>query len=69
MSKKLYFTGKFIKRCETKDECEECTICFEFMTKNTVVGKLSCGHYFHFHCVDRWIRLTPSCPVCRKKMC
>ena len=37
-----------------------CRICFEKCS-----NKIACGHYFHKKCIARWMRDTPSCPVCR----
>ncbi len=39
---------------------EICSICLDlnpyFMTE--------CGHYFHEHCIDQWLRKKNSCPNC-----
>uniref|UniRef100_A0A0G4HAW1 RING-type E3 ubiquitin transferase n=1 Tax=Chromera velia CCMP2878 TaxID=1169474 RepID=A0A0G4HAW1_9ALVE len=29
---------------------------------------LSCGHVFHSGCVQRWIRTSPCCPLCKTKV-
>eukprot|EP00984_Skeletonema_dohrnii_P021223 scaffold10540_cov84-Skeletonema_dohrnii-CCMP3373.AAC.2 len=38
----------------------ECVICFEPMIDG--VGMTSCGHHFHFRCIEKWRR---NCPICR----
>ena len=30
-----------------------------------VVGE--CGHIFHKHCIEMWLKNHDSCPFCRKK--
>lgn len=31
-----------------------------------LVKALSCGHYFHTHCLDAWFRKVNTCPCCRE---
>ena len=26
-----------------------------------------CNHAFHFHCISRWIKQRPVCPLCQKE--
>ena len=28
---------------------------------------LACGHSFHDHCVEQWLKKSATCPVCRKE--
>ena len=41
-----------------------CTICLEKLTEDSV-SALSCGHAFHYKCIDSWFDISPSCPLCR----
>ncbi|KAH7824310.1 putative RING-box protein 1A [Monocercomonoides exilis] len=25
-----------------------------------------CNHAFHFHCLSRWLKTRPACPICNK---
>ncbi|KAL9670378.1 hypothetical protein QQ045_007929 [Rhodiola kirilowii] len=44
-----------------------CTICLEEFKDGENGRKLgSCGHYFHTGCIDAWLTLRASCPVCRQ---
>ncbi|KAK8588775.1 hypothetical protein V6N13_087670 [Hibiscus sabdariffa] len=46
------------------DTC--CSICLADYKGNDSVRLLpGCGHLFHFKCVDHWLRLHATCPVCR----
>lgn len=55
-----------------EDGC--CSICFHELnheTPETCVNKpkrLLCSHdnKFHDDCIDKWIKKTPNCPICRK---
>ncbi|KAH6815451.1 RING/U-box superfamily protein [Perilla frutescens var. frutescens] len=43
-----------------------CLICLsEYMPKETLRSIPQCQHCFHAECIDEWLRLNPSCPVCR----
>lgn len=42
-----------------------CSICLEVFTLGVEVSVLSCRHFFHFDCIQRWICESNSCPICR----
>ncbi|KAL5709056.1 RING-type E3 ubiquitin transferase [Ranunculus cassubicifolius] len=43
-----------------------CSICLSDYNNNDILRRLpDCGHLFHLKCVDPWLRLHPTCPVCR----
>ena len=52
--------GKF------KNLREECPICTEVFQKGDLVRLLPCNktHYFHQHCLDRWLIRKDKCPLC-----
>lgn len=47
---------------------EHCAICRVAFTAGEIVTNLKCLHNFHFHCIRRWLRITRSCPNCRKEI-
>ncbi|KAG8390406.1 hypothetical protein BUALT_Bualt01G0080000 [Buddleja alternifolia] len=50
----------------SKPENNTCSICLsEYMSKETLRSILECQHCFHAECIDEWLRLNPSCSVCR----
>ncbi|KAI8886034.1 hypothetical protein K501DRAFT_331475 [Backusella circina FSU 941] len=42
----------------------ECSICQEIFSKEKLYV-LPCRHVYHSECIDQWIRLKPTCPICR----
>ena len=44
-----------------------CSICCVDYLKEDLCVKLPCTHCFHSKCIDRWIFVEKSCPLCRKK--
>ncbi|KAK4262898.1 hypothetical protein QN277_028393 [Acacia crassicarpa] len=43
-----------------------CSICLsEYEPKETLRTIPDCNHYFHAHCIDEWLRMNATCPVCR----
>ncbi|KAJ6914523.1 RING-H2 finger protein ATL70 [Populus alba x Populus x berolinensis] len=59
----LYSEAKLHKTGSTATCCSICLADY----KNTDKLRLlpDCGHLFHLRCVDPWLRLHPTCPVCR----
>ena len=44
-----------------------CSVCLADYDESDVLRVLpDCGHVFHLKCVDSWLRIHPTCPVCRK---
>jgi SNF2 family DNA or RNA helicase len=53
-------------KIEKGDKLEDdCPICFDKQHENTI-HKLKCGHSFHTECVNEWLKINASCPMCRK---
>ncbi|GLT84622.1 hypothetical protein SLE2022_028430 [Rubroshorea leprosula] len=43
-----------------------CSICLcEYRDLEMLRMMPECGHYFHVSCIDAWLKLNGSCPVCR----
>ncbi|CAI9092536.1 OLC1v1027797C1 [Oldenlandia corymbosa var. corymbosa] len=44
-----------------------CSICLgEYKPKESLRTIPACKHCFHSNCIDEWLRLNATCPVCRK---
>ena len=28
----------------------------------------TCNHYFHVHCIDKWLSANVTCPLCREEI-
>uniref|UniRef100_A0A803MNE4 RING-type E3 ubiquitin transferase n=1 Tax=Chenopodium quinoa TaxID=63459 RepID=A0A803MNE4_CHEQI len=46
-------------------EEKECVICLEECKVGDLVKEMPCKHRFHGGCIDKWLNLHGSCPVCR----
>ncbi|XP_073135722.1 putative RING-H2 finger protein ATL21A isoform X2 [Henckelia pumila] len=43
-----------------------CPICLsEYQPKDTLRSIPECNHYFHVGCIDEWLKLNGTCPLCR----
>ncbi|OMP02940.1 Zinc finger, RING-type [Corchorus olitorius] len=43
-----------------------CSICLsEYKAKETIRTITDCDHYFHSNCIDEWLKVNATCPVCR----
>lgn len=43
---------------------EECSICLGDL-KNKIITLPLCGHSFHKPCINKWLNVTPMCPLCK----
>lgn len=56
--------GENLELPEPKDKT--CSICLgEYKPKATLRTIPACNHYFYASCVDEWLRLNATCPLCR----
>lgn len=46
----------------------ECVICLEEWVKGGIVKEMPCKHKFHGRCIEKWLGMHGSCPVCRFAM-
>lgn len=43
-----------------------CSICLADYKDSDMLRLLpECGHLFHLDCIDPWLKLHPTCPICR----
>jgi Ring finger domain len=57
-----------ITRYQRKLSCgtSECTICITELEDGDMVRTLpKCNHVFHRDCIDRWLYISGTCPICR----
>ncbi|KAI9346482.1 hypothetical protein BDR26DRAFT_855658 [Obelidium mucronatum] len=47
------------------DDESACVICLTNYEDGDGIKKLSCQHHFHVECVDEWLRLNKTCPLCK----
>ncbi|KAF5197399.1 Ring-h2 finger protein [Thalictrum thalictroides] len=61
---KILYSQAKLQNKDTSASC--CSICLaDYKGKDMLRLLPDCGHLFHLKCVDPWLRLHPTCPVCR----
>lgn len=59
----LYSEAK-LQKADSTGTC--CSICLgDYRSKDMLRELPDCGHVFHLKCIDPWLRLHPTCPLCR----
>lgn len=46
-------------------EDAECCICLCAYDDGVELRELHCGHHFHLSCVDKWLYINSTCPLCK----
>lgn len=60
------FTIMFVfKPCHKNKDNPNCVVCFSNFKVGEQVRRLPCAHLFHRMCIDRWLRNSQCCPLCR----
>ncbi|XP_072289655.1 RING finger protein 215-like isoform X2 [Eucyclogobius newberryi] len=52
-------------RCEVV-EAGPCAVCLEHFNNHQCLRVLPCGHEYHRDCVDPWLLLRHTCPLCKR---
>ncbi|KAJ4753422.1 E3 ubiquitin-protein ligase [Rhynchospora pubera] len=63
---------KVVNKEEEENGEAECVVCleklFEKEKEEVAVKEMPCGHRYHGECVEKWLHMHGSCPMCRYKM-
>ncbi|KAJ3692721.1 hypothetical protein LUZ60_011816 [Juncus effusus] len=46
-------------------ENAECCICLSHYEEGAELRELPCAHHFHASCIDKWLRINATCPLCK----
>ncbi|CAM8956046.1 unnamed protein product [Rhodiola kirilowii] len=66
-------SGGIMTECNTdtptehilSEEDAECCICLSSYEDGVELRELPCGHHFHCTCVDKWLLINATCPLCK----
>jgi len=47
----------------------DCSICLEVVPRSGFVSQLKCCiHWFHDQCIQNWMEVDKTCPICRREI-
>lgn len=47
---------------------QECCVCLCEYEDGTELRELWCRHHFHEACIDKWLRINATCPLCKSNI-
>ena len=50
---------------EEQEEEKQCSICYTDLNLNNIVNT-QCSHKYCWECFFKWIKINPTCPLCRE---
>ncbi|KAG5621595.1 hypothetical protein H5410_006813 [Solanum commersonii] len=59
---------KAIPMVKVLGEGIDCSICLSNFEIGEEAKEMHCKHHFHSICIDKWLGINGSCPICRYKM-
>ena len=67
--KKFPMTEEFCKKNEKGDkESPSCSVCIAEIALGQETVLIPCGHMFHDSCINKWLDMHNTCPVCRYEL-
>nr|XP_034904407.1 E3 ubiquitin-protein ligase At1g63170-like isoform X5 [Populus alba] len=65
--------GGMMTECDTDTPIElavshedaECCICLSAYENGSELRELPCNHHFHCMCIDKWLCINATCPLCK----
>ncbi|CAG9465800.1 unnamed protein product [Pedinophyceae sp. YPF-701] len=60
--------GDDVPVAESVQEGDKCIICTDEYEVDQQVIKMPCQHVFHEDCLDKWLNINNTCPVCRHEL-
>ncbi|KAK9017874.1 hypothetical protein V6N11_000875 [Hibiscus sabdariffa] len=59
---------EMLKRVEVEAGDETCVICLNELEVGFEASRMPCSHGFHGDCIQKWLRQSHYCPICRFEM-
>ncbi|KAH8739434.1 ring finger [Cryptosporidium ryanae] len=48
--------------------CYSCVICLNNIKDEDLIRSLPCSHIYHHNCIDEWVKIKSSCPLCNTSL-
>ncbi|GMI73518.1 hypothetical protein HRI_001021100 [Hibiscus trionum] len=61
--------GEMLKKVRVDDgDAGNCMICLEELEVGYEASRMPCCHFFHGDCIEKWLKQSHYCPICRFEM-